>query len=218
MAWPAFTSMVPDLVSTRSRPRNTTVYSSNSGIWPGSLQPAGLSMRAMLTAAVAELTRLTYSTIRFERLPAAAMIVGFSIRSGMDILKQHRTTPDRRLNEASIGWSSRNAFHIPHRTAPEARILWKPRITSGEQAPVEDRAPGSRPSPLGRSGPRRRWPLRTRPRSPLLRDLVVRRIDGDVGVPEKERVRHRVIVERQPYRTHLHVGERRECHQSKRTG
>src|SRR5580658_3445463 len=78
--------MVADLVSTRSRPRNTTVYSSNSGVWPDSVQPAGLSMRAMLTASVAELTRPTYSAMRFGRLPAAAMIVGFSIRSGMDFL------------------------------------------------------------------------------------------------------------------------------------
>src|ERR1039457_4754201 len=80
MAWPAFTSMVVELVSTRRMPRNTTVYSSKSGVWPGSLHAAGLSMRAMLTASVAELTRPTYSAIRFGRLPAAATIVAF--RSG----------------------------------------------------------------------------------------------------------------------------------------
>src|SRR5580700_3210699 len=78
--------MAPDFVSTRSVPRRTTVYSSNSGVCLGSVQPAGLSMRAMLTASVAELTRPTYSAIRFGRLPAAATIVGFSIRSGMDML------------------------------------------------------------------------------------------------------------------------------------
>lgn len=41
------------LVSTRSIPRKTTVYSSNSCVCLGSCHPGGLCMRAMLTAITA---------------------------------------------------------------------------------------------------------------------------------------------------------------------
>src|ERR1039457_3730938 len=118
MAWPAFTSMVIELVSTRRMPRNTTVYSSKSGVWPGSLQPAGLSMRAMLTASVAELTRPTYSAIRFGRLTAAATIVGFSIRSGMDILNilQRRTT--------NPGWPDKSRENAGDHCATDAVCIY----------------------------------------------------------------------------------------------
>ncbi len=37
----------------------TMLSSSNSGVWSGSTNPAGLFMRAMLTCSVAELTRPT---------------------------------------------------------------------------------------------------------------------------------------------------------------
>ena len=40
-AWPALTSMAPFLCVTRNWPRRTTVYSSNSGVCPGSTQSAG---------------------------------------------------------------------------------------------------------------------------------------------------------------------------------
>jgi len=64
-ASPARTSNVPPRCAIRSIPLSTTVYSSNSGVWPGSTQPAGLRMCAMLTAGVFELTRPMYSSICF---------------------------------------------------------------------------------------------------------------------------------------------------------
>ena len=74
-AWPAVTSMVASRVVTRSEPCRTMVYSSNSGVWPGSIQPAGLRMRAMLRAAVFEFMRPMNSSIRLGLFPAAAMAV-----------------------------------------------------------------------------------------------------------------------------------------------
>src|SRR5262249_54157564 len=64
-------------------PRSTTVYSSNSGVWPGSTQPEGLRMCAMLTALVPEFTRPTYSSMLLGLLPAATMRVAFGIRIGV---------------------------------------------------------------------------------------------------------------------------------------
>ncbi len=63
----------------------TTVYSSNAGVWPGSIQPAGLRMGAILTADSPLLARPTYSSISFGLLPAASMRVGFSISVGISI-------------------------------------------------------------------------------------------------------------------------------------
>src|SRR5208337_4719054 len=60
-------------------PRMTTVYSSNSGVCPGSDQPDGLFMRAMLTSVVPEFTRPMNSSISFGGLPAASIRVGFWI-------------------------------------------------------------------------------------------------------------------------------------------
>ena len=45
-AWPAVMSSVPPSCSTRSSPRSTMVNSSNSGRWPGSVQPPGERMCA----------------------------------------------------------------------------------------------------------------------------------------------------------------------------
>src|SRR5579885_2607053 len=64
----------------RTEPRRTKVYSSNSGVCPGSFQPPGLSIRAMLTAALPVFRRPTYSAIRLGGLPAASSIVGRSIK------------------------------------------------------------------------------------------------------------------------------------------
>src|SRR4051794_35332749 len=75
-ASPAPTSMTPSRVVTRSEPRSTTVYSSNSGVCPGSTHPLGLFMRATLHAAVFELTRPMNSSMRFGLLPAASMTEG----------------------------------------------------------------------------------------------------------------------------------------------
>jgi hypothetical protein len=46
------------------------VISSNSGRYPGSSQPPGDTIRAMLTDACPVLTRPAYSSMRFGRLPA----------------------------------------------------------------------------------------------------------------------------------------------------
>src|SRR6185436_6906076 len=64
-------------------PRRTTVYSSNSGVCPGSTQPDGLRMCATLTAVVPEFTRPTYSSMSLGLLPAATMRVAFGIRIGV---------------------------------------------------------------------------------------------------------------------------------------
>src|SRR5436305_2361284 len=79
IAWPAVTSVDPSAVVTRRTPRSTPVYSSNSGVWPGSTQPLGLFILATLTSAVAEFTRPTYSSMIFGLFPAAATIDGASM-------------------------------------------------------------------------------------------------------------------------------------------
>ena len=73
-AWPAFTSISPPSNSTRIEPRSTTVNSSKPGRCPGSDQPEGLRMWAMLTGVVSELTRPMYSSIFL--LPGTGMRVG----------------------------------------------------------------------------------------------------------------------------------------------
>jgi len=59
------------------------VYSSNSGVCPGSTQPGGLFMCATLTSLVFELTRPTYSAMCFGLFPAAWMTVGASMSLAM---------------------------------------------------------------------------------------------------------------------------------------
>src|SRR5580698_4361300 len=80
-ACPAFTSTTPVFDSTRSAPFKTTVYSSNSGLWPGSLHPEGLCMCAMLTAVSFVLTLPTYSSICL--LPGTGMRVAEETSRGM---------------------------------------------------------------------------------------------------------------------------------------
>src|SRR3954454_8503034 len=75
--------MAPSCEVTRSVPRRTTVYSSNSGVCPGSTQPGGLCMRATETAAVSLFTRPMYSSIRFGLFPAASMTFGELMCVGM---------------------------------------------------------------------------------------------------------------------------------------
>src|SRR5207247_2468738 len=90
-------------------------YSSNSGVCPGSTQPDGLRMCATLTAAVFELTRPTYSSICFGRVPAARMRVGWVTCSGMEPRERRRgrehgrlvpgelvETPEHRLEVAEV--------------------------------------------------------------------------------------------------------------------
>ena len=50
---PGATSTCPASCSTRSDPASTIVYSSNSGVCPGSTQPDGDRIRAMLTRGIA---------------------------------------------------------------------------------------------------------------------------------------------------------------------
>ena len=76
MACPAVTSNSWLLSFTCSVPPSTTVYSSNSGVCPGSDQPEGLFMRAMLSCSVSELTRPTNSSIDLGGCPAASIRVG----------------------------------------------------------------------------------------------------------------------------------------------
>ena len=61
-------------------PRSTTVYSSNSGVWPGSTHPEGLTILAMLIPPAPVLTRPTNSSIRFGILPALWTLAGASMR------------------------------------------------------------------------------------------------------------------------------------------
>src|SRR3954453_19830508 len=75
--------MEPSRDVTRSIPRSTTVYSSNSGVCPGSTQPAGLCIRAAGAAGVSLLTRPMYSSIRFGLFPAASMTFGELMCVGM---------------------------------------------------------------------------------------------------------------------------------------
>src|SRR5437763_10715895 len=82
-ASPAPTSIAPSRVVTRSDPRRTTVYSSNSGVCPGSTHPLGLFIRATLHAVVFELTRPMNSSILFGLLPAASMTDGCLMCVGM---------------------------------------------------------------------------------------------------------------------------------------
>jgi hypothetical protein len=84
-ACPAFTSSTPALCVTRSAPLSTTVNSSNSGAWPGSTQPPGLRMCAMLSRDSPEFTRPMYSSMIFGLLPAAVMRVGVEMSVGIAI-------------------------------------------------------------------------------------------------------------------------------------
>ena len=71
------------------------MYSSNSGVCPGSTQPGGLVMRATLAPAVPVFTRPTNSSIRFGLFPADWMTVGFSI-----VLGHARSIPPLTLDRA----------------------------------------------------------------------------------------------------------------------
>src|SRR5215218_1188772 len=60
----------------------TTVYSSNSGRWPGSLQPSGDCIRATLRRSSPVLTRPTNSSMSFGLVPAASTRVGLAMICG----------------------------------------------------------------------------------------------------------------------------------------
>jgi hypothetical protein len=55
------------------------VYSSKSGVWPGSLQPDGLVIFAMLSSGVFEFARPINSSMIFGGSPAAGITVGFEM-------------------------------------------------------------------------------------------------------------------------------------------
>ena len=61
----------------------TSVYSVKSGRWPGSDQPAGLRMCAMLMPSSPEFTRPTNSSISLGGVPAASTRDGLSMSRGM---------------------------------------------------------------------------------------------------------------------------------------
>src|SRR3979411_652365 len=87
-ACPAETSSEADFplgsrCSTRSVPFSTMVNSSNAGVWPDSVHPAGLRMWATLAADVFVLTRPTYSSISLGLLPADWMRVAWGISVGI---------------------------------------------------------------------------------------------------------------------------------------
>src|SRR4051812_21110189 len=75
-------STAPRSCSTRSAPSMTTVYSSNSGRWPGSAQPSGDCIRATLRRSSCVLTRPTNSSISLGFVPAASTRLGDSMSSG----------------------------------------------------------------------------------------------------------------------------------------
>lgn len=82
-ACPAVISNVSDFVLTRSKPYKTIVYSSNSGVWPDSVQPARLFIREMLTLSVPLFTRPINSSIIFGLFPAALIMDGDGISDGI---------------------------------------------------------------------------------------------------------------------------------------
>src|SRR2546426_3043122 len=140
-ACPARTSIVPPACFTRSRPFSTTVYSSNSGVCPGSTQPAGLRMCATLTAAVFELTRPTYSSICFGGLPAATMRVGWAMCSGMQPRDGRRGREHGRLVKGELA-EARAHVRLRRDRGRELDVdLVMPRL-GGEQPAVERRERG----------------------------------------------------------------------------
>ena len=76
MASPLLIKKVSTSDSAFKQPSKTIVYSSNSGRCPGSNQPPGDYICAMLTLDVLELTHPTYSLITLGLFPADLMIVG----------------------------------------------------------------------------------------------------------------------------------------------
>src|SRR5919202_2735797 len=83
MAWPARASIAPPSCSTRTMPRSTIVYSSNSGRCPGSAHPGGLFIWARLTAPSPSLACPTNSSIVLGGSPAAATLTGDSMSLGI---------------------------------------------------------------------------------------------------------------------------------------
>src|SRR3989442_8128124 len=140
-ACPARTSNVPPACFTRSRPSSTTVYSSNSGVCPGSTQPAGLRMCATLTAAVFELTRPTYSSICFGTLPAATMRAGWAMCSGMEPRDGRRGREHGRLVQGELAEAGAHMRVRGDRPRELDVGLMVPRL-GGEEPAVEPREPG----------------------------------------------------------------------------
>src|SRR4051794_16284090 len=90
-------------VATRSMPCRTTVYSSNAGVRPGSLQPAGLVIRATLTAAVPLFTRPKNSSITLGLFPAASITAGRAMSWNMAAGPLPRPSLDRRADGREEG-------------------------------------------------------------------------------------------------------------------
>jgi hypothetical protein len=103
------------------------VISSNSGLCPGSTQPAGDFIRATLTVACPELTRPAYSSIRLGLFPAAAITVGRSISVGM------RETSHALGREARRGPRQRGAGS---KRDDDVAVARKTRVRAGACAPT----------------------------------------------------------------------------------
>jgi len=86
-----FAGLTVHALCTRTVPRKTTVYSSKSGVCPGSSQPSGLRMWAILTLtpSAGVLTRPKYSSMIFGLLPPDSMRAGCRIRVGMTVLHRN---------------------------------------------------------------------------------------------------------------------------------
>jgi hypothetical protein len=82
------------------------VNSPNSGRWPGSAQPDGLRMWAMLTAVSPVLARPHIRAISFGCSPAAATRLGAPISSGMPAVspagRARRDRPRALIRYASV--------------------------------------------------------------------------------------------------------------------
>src|SRR5690606_16130780 len=90
-----------------------SVISSNSGRCPGSTQPSGERMWATLTASWPLFTRPTYSAICLGLLPAAWMMVGFSMSCGIGLLAGTDHSPRRRLEPEAAASKHREMVRRP---------------------------------------------------------------------------------------------------------
>ena len=90
------------------------MYSSNSGRWPGSVHPVGLSMTATDAFVVLVETRPTYSAMVFGGVPGRATTTGASMSVAIGLLSPDAAT----LDAATGGTLARAAIRPPVGLAP----------------------------------------------------------------------------------------------------
>jgi len=123
-------------------PLNTRVYSSNSGVCPGSDQPRGLRIRARLSAAEPVLAMPANSWMRFGGFPAAAtrtgsvMIVTIFPPASVELLEQ--------LPDTGTPWIRANLHPALSELLEQFPAAWRPRTRAatrsanpGRPAPAE---------------------------------------------------------------------------------